>query len=245
MCTLSFIPSSDGYVVAMNRDELLSRGVADPPSFRSCEGKGVIHPQDVSGGTWIAVNEEGTTWALLNWNLGATSMKERSRGEVVLKVASISVPELADARISAGSLQGIAPFRLFGISFFTREVREWRWSGMDVQRWSHPWERSHWFSSGRSDELASRDRGQVFQASAREPDSGTLAWLRRIHASHLPRRGAFSVCVHRSDAATVSYTEIEVSPGSVSMVYRAGSPCNPSTPVQVTIPARLRSEFRL
>ena len=245
MCTLSFSPGSAGYFVAMNRDELLSRGIAESPAVHSYQGEKVIHPLDVSGGSWIAVNSGGTTWALLNWNISARSTKERSRGEVVLEVATLLRPMEADTRISPAVLGGADPFRLVGISAVHKEVAEWRWNGMQLQQISHSWILNHWFSSGRSDELAAEHRGQAFTEAGQEADIGSLDWLRRIHSSHKPDRGAFSVCVHRDDAATVSYTEIQVSPGTVRLSYRAGSPCSPSTPVEVSIARGLKSSSAL
>jgi hypothetical protein len=38
-------------------------------------------------------------------------------------------------------------------------------------------------------------------------------------------RGSFSICVHRPDAATVSYTEASFNGGNLSMRYHAGYPC--------------------
>ena len=46
----------------------------------------------------------------------------------------------------------------------------------------------------------------------------SLAWMRRLHRSHVPAPGPFSICVHREDARTVSYTEIEAASGAVSSI---------------------------
>ena len=45
---------------------------------------------------------------------------------------------------------------------------------------------------------------------------------------------AFSVCMHRPDARTVSSTVVVVEPGSVTMRYRAGWPCE-RPPVHETV----------
>ena len=137
MCTLSLSPGSEGYIVAMNRDELLRRGLARPPAVHPCGLTKIIHPLDVSGGSWIAVNSGGTTWALLNWNIGARSIRERSRGEVVLEVSTLLRPADADTRISGTVLAGVDPFRLVGISAVHTEVVEWRWNGMQLQQIPH------------------------------------------------------------------------------------------------------------
>ena len=51
------------------------------------------------------------------------------------------------------------------------------------------------------------------------------SWIGKLHQSHDPVPGPFSVCVHRKDAATVSYTEVRCHGRSISMSYRNGSPC--------------------
>jgi len=63
------------------------------------------------------------------------------------------------------------------------------------------------------------------------PDNAPLTAARRralhreFHHSHGDSRSAMSVCMHRSDARTVSYSEISVGPGFARFDYYAGSPC--------------------
>jgi hypothetical protein len=65
----------------------------------------------------------------------------------------------------------------------------------------------------------------VCEAAAAEPAAGSKDWLRRLHRSHVPNPGAFSVCVHRPDAETVSYTEVRCHGSLISMDYLNGNPC--------------------
>jgi hypothetical protein len=55
-----------------------------------------------------------------------------------------------------------------------------------------------------------------------------VEWLRRLHRSHRPEIGPYSICMHRDDAATVSYTEIVVSRGISRMRYESGPTCKPT-----------------
>jgi hypothetical protein len=52
-----------------------------------------------------------------------------------------------------------------------------------------------------------------------------MSQLRRLHCSHQPERGAFSVCMHRDDAETVSYTEIIAGQDGARMRHAAGALC--------------------
>ncbi len=88
----------------------------------------------------------------------------------------------------------------------------------------------NWYSipgqvSGPARSRGQRVRNQIFQKAQRQKSVGTLGWLRRLHRCHAPESGPFSTCMHRSDAATVSYTEIAVSGRRVRMQYHAGAPC--------------------
>ncbi len=224
MCTLSFVPRRNGYVVAMNRDERRSRVEALPPHRFQFSEIAAVYPHEPGGGTWIAVNDRSVTLALLN--LGDSSgPKQRSRGEIIpALIESLSMAE-ADIRLRRKSLRGYLPFRLVGIFGGEGRVAEWRWSGRKLRRRSFPWRRQHWFSSGLSDAQARRHRQPILDAAWKRRSAGSLPWLRRIHRSHSPQAGAFSICVHRPDAATRSYTEIVWRHSAVTMRYRPGCPC--------------------
>lgn len=225
MCTVSFIPKNGGYLVAMNRDELFTRGAAELPEVRFIEGVQTAYPRDASGGTWIATNELGNTWALLNWNIEPHCPRPRSRGEVILLTLPSPSIDAAHELLLGSSLQGIGPFRLIGIFAQQKTIREWRWDGTRLDSIEHPWAVNHWFSSGRSDELAARQRTSQLDDAWHSNDAGSLAWLRRQHESHTPEAGAFSICVHRDDAATLSYTEIDVGVEHIRLRYKNAAPC--------------------
>ena len=54
-------------------------------------------------------------------------------------------------------------------------------------------------------------------------------------AYHPPRRGAWSVCVHRREAATVSYTEVQLAAGEIRLLYVDGSPCTSTSSAELTL----------
>lgn len=224
MCTLSFIPRGDGYLAAMNRDERLARVEALPPSSFRFPETSALYPYEPGGGTWIAVNRHGVTLALLN--LGAPlGGKQRSRGEVIPAViTSVALAE-AEASLRHLDLDGTLPFRLVGIFGRERRIVQWCWDGWELRREPFPWRRQHWFSSGISDVRARRARKPIFDAAWRHRPADPLAWLRRMHRCHQPAPGAFSICVHRPDAGTRSYTEVLCSRSAIRMRYLSGPPC--------------------
>ena len=229
MCTLTVVTRNDTYLMAMNRDEQIARGTGSPPEIHEFEGARAIYPNDGHGGTWIAANECGIALALLNWNDIAPpgkAVKTRSRGRVI--------PALIDSRSLAGlhevfdvsNFRGMMPFRLVGVFPSEREIREWRWASMHLEFHVHEWKLRHWFSSSLSDKQAESLRGAACRVAQDESDVGSVPWLRRLHASHVTDPGPFSLCVHREDVRTLSYTEVACTPATVTVEHFLASPCS-------------------
>ena len=226
MCTISFIPKDNGYLIGMNRDERLARPSALPPRVTGAGTMEAVYPRAEEGGTWIASNAQGVSFALLNRNAAPhPAAKLRSRGEVIPALLEAGRLSEAAAQISSMDLRGILPFRLAGFFPGEQAIAQWNWDMEQMQLFHLPWRARHWFSSGISDELAREVRGLTCALAERGRNAGSLEWLRELHASHVPARGSFSICVHRPDAASVSYTEISYAGGYLTMRYRAGQPC--------------------
>ena len=229
MCTLTFVPrdKDNGYYLAMNRDESISRAAADPPTLVDFGDTSAIYPRDGAGGTWIGANNHGLAFALLNWNdvpQGA-AQKIRSRGCVIPALLEFASCLAVEAALDRTDLEGILPFRVIAIFPGEKTIREWRWNLATLQSETQTWERRHWFSSSLSDEQASQQRGALCQTAWAEEDAGSLAWLRRLHGSHFKGEAPFSICVHRETVRTLSYTEFACMPERIECRYFAGSPC--------------------
>jgi hypothetical protein len=226
MCTLSFVPTQDGYVAGMNRDEKLTRPRAIAPERFDFPGAIALFPRENSGGTWIGCNSHGNLLALLNWNdvePRVDGKNLRSRGLLIPEL--IGEDDLTDTRSAQLDLSGVLPFRLVGA--FPREslLVEWRWDGLHRQEFKFAWRKRHWFSSSVSDALAQRERGRTCEKAEGYGSLEPVSGVRNVHQSHDPVPGPFSICVHRKDAATVSYTEVRCSGEGISMSYRSGNPC--------------------
>ncbi len=228
MCTVSFLPTAAGFHLAMNRDEKRTRITALPPSIVRLNGHRAIFPREPRGGTWIAVNEAGLCLALINWH---TIEREAageivSRGQIVESLAgNLSARDIAVA-LKKLPLKNLRPFRLLVFDAARRVVVEWRWNLELLARLNHDWNAvHHWFSSGYDEPMAERQRTKICAAAQKRSSLGSRAALRRLHRSHAPEAGPFSICMHREDAATVSYTEVNVSARHARMNYIAGAPC--------------------
>jgi len=227
MCTLTFVPTKDGFVVGMNRDEKRVRRSALHPKRFEFPSTAALYPHESSGGSWIACNNHGTCLALLNRNVDSPISAKNARSRGVLIPDLIGESDLRDTRTRYAQLDltEILPFRLVGVFPKESVVTEWRWDGLRREELNFEWRKRHWFSSSLSDALAERGRGRTCEkATSSLPMSG-VSWVRGLHESHDPIPGPFSICVHREDAATVSYTEVHCTEEAISMSYRDGCPC--------------------
>lgn len=227
MCTVTFIARRNGYALGMNRDEKLARAAGLPPRLTHLNGRAILAPSEPSGGTWIGVNDTGATLALINWYsiTARVAGQTVSRGEVVKLALPSDSPALVDTVLKELPLTRVNPFRLIGVFPARKAVVEWRWNLQNLERRGHCWQTNTWISSGFDEPGAQQTRSKNFREALRQKSAGSNDWLRCLHRSHSPECGPYSHCMHREDAATVSYTEVTVKKRLLTMCYTLGSPC--------------------
>ena len=88
MCTVTYLPLKDGFIITSNRDEGLLRKPAEVPKVLVNGKLKILFPRDGdAGGTWICTAEGGRTVCLMNGALCGIITNPRtgkSRGLVVL-----------------------------------------------------------------------------------------------------------------------------------------------------------------
>ena len=240
MCTVTFLPCEPGYLLGMNRDEQLSRVAAFPPKVHDLGTVKALFPYEPEGGTWIGVNEVGASFALVNWYAVTRQLEGAvvSRGRIPVATLALSEPSQVETALTGLPLARIRPFRLWGVFPRLRSVREWRWNLRELSCHHHRWRPLVLISSGFDEAGAHRSRSRQFRAALKRPSAGRVAWMRRLHCSHEPIPGPYSWCMHRSDAATVSYTEVRVSRTEVMLSYTPGPPCTHAPLPALRLPLR-------
>lgn len=239
MCTVSWLsrpPSRGGYDVFFNRDEQPSRS-ARGPRCSTAGGVAYLAPRDVeAGGTWIAVNAFGVTVSMTNQYpqpAPAPPADPVSRG--LLLASLVDAASLADVAQRVGRLR-LERYRPFAIAAFEPggPPMSLRWDGSALTTERHPEPGLVITSSGAIPPRLEETRRAVF-AEATERNGMTAATLAGVHRSHRPERGPLSVCMHRPEAATVSYCHITVdqAPGDIVFCYAPGPPC--TTPVEAPL----------
>jgi hypothetical protein len=226
MCTLTTFISDDSILVGFNRDEQLARQRALPPQRYTDEGVTYLCPVDpVSSGTWIGVNQFGVLLCLLNYYDKTPDVVPgkvyRSRGLLVKMLLRCSSLEHLYKQLALDDLSTTMPFRLVGFSLGAIPMQvAWDGERLEKETLENP------VVSSSYDVVACRQtRGDAFRSFGLEEGCDNFQSLLRYHASHEPEKGPLSVCVHRPDVETVSFTGIQLRHDGASMVYTDGSPC--------------------
>jgi len=229
MCTLTWGYSANGYHLHFNRDESRLRAKGSPPSLQSQNGVSFLAPTDSQAqGTWILCNQHGLSVCLLNNYVDITPVDGiRSRGLLVRDLSCAQTIDEAISRIRAEDISHYSPFNAF---LFDREAAcEISWNGQKLV--INPMTRQSFkSSSGVDTEKVIEGRRQQFQTTPKDIPS-----LREYHRSHLPSKSSYSVCMHREDARTQSYTEIVVANDIATMLYTDGPPCSASLANEFTL----------
>lgn len=225
MCTLTCSLVPGGFVVHMNRDELLTRAAGEPPRVVLAAGVRAICPLDAEhGGTWIGANEHGVVVAMLNGDpaLARGAGPWRSRGLVAL--AALAMPTAAAAADVAIAAEPAThrPFTAFamdrsGAAFVVESTP----AGLRRRVATPP---TLLASSSCAHHEAIAARGAQF-AGWLDGAADADARLAAFHATHAPARGPLSVCMHRADARTVSATRVLVAADAVTLSHHDGPPC--------------------
>ena len=226
MCTVSWIHEARGYQLLCNRDELHTRKSAEPPREQVRQGVRVIAPRDGDyGGSWISVNEHGLSLSLLNRyqeQPPRSTSQFTSRGSLLRSLSDCRSLAAVVERVGMESLSNYQPFTLLALAP-ARPALIATWDGRDCALEANGESRMPLSSSSFEADRVVRSRITHFKQLAVSPISTEL--LAQFHRSHHPSPSAFSTCMHRDDAATVSFSRIRVAAQTIEFWYHPASPC--------------------
>ena len=162
MCTVTYLPYRDGFILTHNRDEAPARS----PQHLSREQRGhntLLFPKDTkAGGSWIACSRRGQTACLLNGAFlkhAHLPPYRKSRGLVLLEFFDWASP---DAFFDHYALEGIEPFTF--LFFQPGQVTEFRWDGSARHRKDLSPDQPHfWCSATLYPPAMQARREQLFQ----------------------------------------------------------------------------------
>ena len=238
MCTVSWLPTPGGYFLCCNRDERFTRAPALPPAIRQEQGVPYIAPLDGDfGGSWLAVNAFGVTLSLLNrYQVEGyvAPSAPRSRGLLLLDLVALPTESDIIPALRRTDLRRVQPFTLIIVApDAPAHVARWNGTQLTPSMTAAPGLLAT--SSAVSEPEVAESRVARFASLA----PVTLEGLEALHRSHLPERGRLSICMHRPDAETQSYSRIGVTRQQVTLSHTASSPCRGAPPVALDIPRRI------
>jgi hypothetical protein len=224
MCTVSWLPQDDGYLLCFNRDERRTRSPGLPPAEDQSGSVRYLAPRDGDfGGTWLAVNEFGLTLCLLNLYRvpGYTPPPApHSRGLLVLELARSPTGYAAMSALGGRALDEVQPFSLVAIEPGGPALVA-QWDGTTLTGLTHDRPGLILTSSSVTEpEVGAARRALFAESGVVTPDV-----LRALHRSHLPERGRRSVCMHREEAETQSFSEVTVDGDTASLRHIPDAPC--------------------
>lgn len=245
MCTVSWIHEPDGYQLFCNRDEARTRKPALPPQVLEIHRVKTIAPRDGDfGGSWISVNEYGLALCLLNFHPASpkSGSEFTSRGLLLMELANCHSREEVLEQIAARQLEKFQPFTLLTLTP-TKSAFIVRWDGNRCS-FDHDGDAqmpltSSSFDSVKVVEARKQRFGELSAAWSADgtsapsltgartfrPRSSQASLLLEYHRDHDPAPSAYSTCMHRPDAETVSFSRIKVDSNSVEFRYHPHSPC--------------------
>lgn len=241
MCTVSWLHTGDGYHLLCNRDERHTRKAALAPFVQQQQDVHFIAPVDRDhGGSWIAVNEFGLAFCLLNRYPSESCHNEerreyRSRGLLLMELVDCRDSMEARSRIDRFKLEEFPPFTLAMLAPAEPSLLI-HWTGCDALL-EYNSDAMPLVSSSFNQRGVGICRKRLFERMVAEQGHINIRGLLDFHSSHWPAPSAYSPCMHREDAATVSFSWIKVGEDGIEFFYLPFAPCFPES---ANWPAQLR-----
>ena len=220
MCTVSYLPTSNGCLITSNRDESIARALAEPPVVADPNSSMLLYPRDpLGGGTWIASGKKATV-CLFNGAFEPHIQKDHyrtSRGTIPIQFF-----EHRDAKefVQRFDLQGIEPFSI--VIYQNRTLTEIKWDEQKAHLIDHdPEKPGIWASVSLYTPEVRENRTRMFDSwLTTNPDLNQESIV-GFHTSEKSDKEN-GLLIHRDNGLqTVSVTSVRRTDGAESnMIYR-------------------------
>jgi hypothetical protein len=185
-----------------------------------------IAPIDAdAGGSWLSVNAFGVSLCLLNGQSGfEIAGTRRSRGLLIRELAWAPCADECALWTKQLDLRQFAPFSLVILEpGRSAIVAQWDGGRLDVNLAGDahmPLTSSSYDADGVRDSRLNDFARRVVPGQPLDP-----ALLYRFHSSHGGSPDAYSTCMHRPDAQTVSFSWVIVTKDVIRFLYSPSAPC--------------------
>ncbi len=220
MCTVTYIPVKDRIFITHNRDEKSARSKAIHPKEYIIKGHRLLFPRDShAGGTWIALNDNGTAAVLLNGGFEKHIHQppyRKSRGLCFLDIVCSDDLYFSFKRVN---LDNIEPFTI--ILWNHGDLFECRWDGQ--QKHCLQLDPSHsysWSSVTLYDREVIAKRRNWFENWLQDNREPTLDDIMQFHLFGGEGDAHNDLRMNRNGVMlTVSITAMEITTGNSIMKY--------------------------
>ncbi len=218
MCTVSFVPLQEGFVLTSNRDEKIYRPTVVPKVYSENEIKFLCPIDEQAGGTWIVAKENGTCIVLLNGAFVKHQKKSyiKSRGIILMEIVKARFPLHYFQKMT---LKDIEPFTL--IIFQTNTLTEVKWDGAEKHIIPKSINKPHFWSSATLYDRNQHDiRKQWFQDLCYTRTTLTVDKILSFHSNSHEENTEYGLVINREDLTkTLSITQMVIKNNKIEMTY--------------------------
>ncbi len=218
MCTVSYLPTDDGFIITSNRDENPERS-ADPPAVHEIASTSLLFPKEpLKGGTWIAASRRRIV-CLLNGAYIRHSYQppyRLSRGIMLLESFGYS-----DDFAFAGRypFAGIEPFTLVWAAH--ESLSEIRWDGKTTHHTLlSPFESHIWASATLYDAQTISLRRNWFDDFIQKTKNPSLKEIFAFHTTPKGIPAENDIIMIRPNVRTISVTAFEMKGKSIIFEHK-------------------------
>ncbi|MDD5150288.1 MAG: NRDE family protein [Flavobacterium sp.] len=219
MCTVSFVPLQNGFLLTSNRDEKIYRPTIAPKIYSENDIK-LLYPKDEkAGGTWIVAKEDGTTIILLNGAFINHQKKpnySKSRGVILMEIIQAQFPLI---HFQEMNLDNIEPFTL--IIFQNNILTEVKWDEVEKHIIEKSIKKPHiWSSATLYNRIQRIKRKQWFEDFCRYNMPLSIDKILSFHTNTKATNTEFGLVINREDKTkTVSITQLLLKNDKLEMTY--------------------------
>ncbi|WP_299782641.1 NRDE family protein [uncultured Formosa sp.] len=219
MCTVTYIPQTDGFILTSNRDEKTHRPTLAPEIY-IINNTRVVYPKDKqAGGTWIAGNEKGTCIVLLNGAFENHEKKEnyrKSRGTILLEI--LDAEDVLNYFIEI-DLTHIEPFTLIVAQH--NKLTELKWDSRHKYRINYDVSQPFIWSSATLYNREQQDlRKQWFKDFIQKQNKIDDVNILKFHNNTQPSNNEYGLIINRNDVlTTVSISQLILKNNTIKMTY--------------------------
>ncbi|MEC5157664.1 NRDE family protein [Chryseobacterium sp. MP_3.2] len=212
MCTLTFIPQKEGFILTSSRDEIVSRPTLSPKEYTLHQQNLVFPKDELKGGTWLVMGKNRVI-CVLNGSEKKFTLKENyteSRGKLVLNHFKF---ENSEQFLEETSFENVAPFTMviFNLDFET-SIEEISWNGSEKQIQYFNRKTSKIWSSATLYSKEKREEREIWFSKFLAENNLEERDLLHFHQQEHTSESATNILMKRSDGKqTTSISQISVS----------------------------------